>query len=56
MRKKESAVPALRIFNSGGFPMWLWAAFFLFILVLVALDLGIFHRNTRTIAFREALI
>jgi len=36
--------------------MWLWAAFILFIFVLVALDLGIFHRKTRTIAFKEALI
>jgi tellurite resistance protein TerC len=36
--------------------MWLWAAFILFVFSLVALDLGIFHRNTRTISFREALI
>src|SRR5258707_1982060 len=36
--------------------MWLWAAFILFIFCLVALDLGIFHRKTRTIAFKEALI
>ena len=36
--------------------MWLWAAFILFIFLLVALDLGIFHRRTRTIAFKEALI
>ena len=35
--------------------MWLWAAFILFIFFLVALDLGIFHRKTRTIAFKEAL-
>jgi tellurite resistance protein TerC len=36
--------------------MWLWGAFILFIFLLVALDLGIFHRKTRTIAFKEALI
>jgi tellurite resistance protein TerC len=36
--------------------MWLWAAFILFIFLLVALDLGIFHHKTRTIAFKEALI
>jgi len=35
--------------------MWLWAAFILFIFFLVALDVGIFHRRTRTIAFKEAL-
>src|SRR3981189_46195 len=54
--QKGSAASALRIFSSGGIPMWLWAAFILFVFSLVALDLGIFHRNTRTIAFREALI
>jgi tellurite resistance protein TerC len=36
--------------------MWLWAAFILFIFFLLALDLGLFHRKTRTIAFKEALI
>jgi tellurite resistance protein TerC len=36
--------------------MWLWAAFILFIFFLVALDVGIFHRRTRTIAFKEALM
>jgi tellurite resistance protein TerC len=36
--------------------MWLWAAFILFIFLLLALDLGIVHRESRTIAFKEALI
>jgi tellurite resistance protein TerC len=36
--------------------MWLWAAFILFIVLLLALDLGIIHRNSRTIAFKEAVI
>src|ERR1700704_2241094 len=36
--------------------MWQWAAFILFIFFLVALDVGIFHRRTRTIAFKEALM
>ena len=36
--------------------MWLWVAFILFVFLLVALDLGVFHRETRTIAFKEALI
>ncbi|UFW46333.1 MULTISPECIES: TerC/Alx family metal homeostasis membrane protein [Bradyrhizobium] len=36
--------------------MWLWVAFILFVFFLVALDLGVFHRETRTIAFKEALI
>jgi tellurite resistance protein TerC len=53
---KRSAAPAIRIFRSEGFLMWLWVAFILFIFFLVALDLGIFHRKGRTIAFKEALI
>ena len=36
--------------------MWLWAAFILFIFFLLALDLGIVHRKSRTIAFKEAMI
>src|SRR6266850_7142495 len=35
--QKGSAAPVLRIFRSGAFPMWLWAAFILFIFFLVAL-------------------
>ncbi|WFU37235.1 hypothetical protein QA635_08145 [Bradyrhizobium brasilense] len=36
--------------------MWLWVAFILFVFFLVALDLGVFHREARTIAFKEALM
>jgi tellurite resistance protein TerC len=52
-QKKESAAPD---FRSGGFLMWLWVAFILFVFFLLALDLGVFHHETRTIAFKEALI
>ncbi|TYL99123.1 hypothetical protein FXB40_03100 [Bradyrhizobium rifense] len=36
--------------------MWLWVAFIVFVFFLVALDLGVLHREARTIAFKEALI
>jgi tellurite resistance protein TerC len=36
--------------------MWLWAAFIIFILVLLALDLGVFHRKAHAITFKEAMI
>jgi tellurite resistance protein TerC len=36
--------------------MWLWAAFIIFILFLLALDLGVFHRNAHVITLNEALI
>jgi tellurite resistance protein TerC len=36
--------------------MGLWTAFVLFVLVLLALDLGVFHRQARVITLREALV
>jgi tellurite resistance protein TerC len=54
-REKEARRQHLGSSDPEG-SMWLWAAFILFIFFLVALDLGIFHRKTRTIAFKEALI
>ncbi len=35
---------------------WHWLAFTAFVLVALALDLGVFHRESRRISFREALI
>ncbi len=40
--------------QSVGTP-WLWAAFVAVVLVLLALDLGVFHRRDREIPAREAL-
>ncbi|WP_322104601.1 TerC family protein [Paraburkholderia sp. J41] len=38
-----------------GQPLWLWAAFLAVVLVLLALDLGVLHRNDREIGIRESL-
>ena len=35
--------------------MLVWIGFLLFILVLLALDLGVFHRRAHVISVREAL-
>ena len=35
--------------------MTVWIAFNLFVLVLLALDLGVFHRNPHAISFKEAM-
>ena len=35
---------------------WHWAGFIVFILVCIAVDMGAFSRNARTVSFREALI
>ena len=36
--------------------LWSWLGFNLFVLALLALDLGVFHRRAREISFREALV
>ncbi len=35
--------------------IWIWIGFLLFVLVLLALDLGVFHRKAHVIAIREAV-
>ena len=42
-------------FASVGSP-WLWAAFLVGVLFLLALDLGVFHRESHRVTTREALI
>ncbi len=34
---------------------WLWIGFNLFVLAMLALDLGVFHRKTHVVSFREAI-
>lgn len=36
-------------------PLWAWGGFFLFITAMLALDLGVFQRNTHEIKMRKAL-
>lgn len=40
--------------NSVGSP-WMWAAFFVFVALMLALDLGVFNRGSHTISARQAL-
>jgi tellurite resistance protein TerC len=35
--------------------LWLWVGFSLFILAMLALDLGVFHRKAHAVSFKEAL-
>jgi tellurite resistance protein TerC len=35
--------------------IWIWAGFILFVLLMLALDLGVFHRNAHVVSIREAL-
>ena len=35
---------------------WLWIGFNLFVLLMLALDLGVFHRKSHTISVKEALV
>ena len=34
---------------------WLYAGFTAFVLLLLAVDLGVFHRDSREVRFREAV-
>jgi tellurite resistance protein TerC len=38
-----------------GITPWHWLGFIVFVLLAMALDLGVFHRRARTVAFREAM-
>ena len=35
--------------------LWIWSGFIAFVLVLLALDLGVFHRKAHVVSVREAL-
>jgi tellurite resistance protein TerC len=37
-------------------PLWLWIAFNLFVLLLLALDIGVFHRKSHAVSWREAAV
>lgn len=36
--------------------LWLWGGFTLFVLAMMALDLGVFHRKAHVVGFKEALV
>ena len=36
-------------------PLWAWGAFLLFIVAMLALDLGVFHRKSHVVTLKEAL-
>ncbi|MCE9520025.1 MAG: hypothetical protein K8R87_10800, partial [Verrucomicrobia bacterium] len=35
--------------------LWLWIGFNVFVLLMLALDLGVFHRHAHVVQFREAM-
>lgn len=40
----------------AGIPLWIWAAFMAFVLGMLALDLGVFHRKVHVVSLKESLI
>lgn len=40
----------------AGIPVWIWASFLVFVLGMLALDLGVFHRQAHEVKPKEALI
>jgi tellurite resistance protein TerC len=51
----ESGIPMALLFPFAEY-WWFYAAFTAFILILLALDLGIFHRHAHVVSFRESLL
>src|SRR5919199_2360775 len=37
-------------------PVWMWVAFNVFVLAMLAIDLGVVHRRTHEVALKEALV
>lgn len=42
--------------SAAPFPIWAWIAFGVFVAVMLALDLGVFHKSDKEIGLREASI
>ena len=40
----------------AGIPLWIWGAFLGFVLAVLALDLGVFHRKAHVVQMKEALV
>ena len=38
----------------AGWPVWAWVGFAVFILLMLALDLGVLNRNAHVVTYREA--
>jgi tellurite resistance protein TerC len=38
-----------------GIPIWIWGAFLAFLIAMLALDLGVFHKNAHEVSMKEAL-
>ena len=40
----------------AGFPLYVWIGFVVFVILMLALDLGVFQRKAHEIKFKEAVI
>src|ERR1700739_388255 len=40
----------------GGIPSWAWLAFVAGVCVMLAMDLGVFHKKEKAVSFKEALL
>lgn len=50
-------LPSVFAFGAGDpFPDWVWLIFGAFIVVMLALDLGVFHRSDKPVPFRDAVV
>lgn len=40
----------------AGIPVWIWGSFLCFVLLVLALDLGVFHKSAHEVRMKEALV
>ena len=50
-----SAEGAVSVPADSAFPIWAWLIFGVFIVTMLALDLGVFHKNDKPVPFKEAV-
>jgi tellurite resistance protein TerC len=52
---KHHDMPLIAATAGSGIPLGYWAAFSLFVVLALAVDLGLFHRESREVRFKEAV-
>ncbi|MBQ8446078.1 MAG: hypothetical protein IJX22_06810 [Opitutales bacterium] len=50
-----TAADAAGVPADSAFPIWAWLIFGVFIVTMLALDLGVFHKNDKPVPFKEAV-
>lgn len=52
----DNLLASLATTQLANIPLWIWGAFLGFVLLMLALDLGVFHRDAHKVEIKEALV